>query len=422
MTTTSFTIDAARQQALLDRFVRYAKVHTASSESSDTFPSTEGQWDLLRMLEQELQALGLADVTLDEHGYLFATLPSNLPSDQAAPTIGLLAHVDTYPGTSGKDVKPQILDYQGGDIVLPGDPTQVIPASHPQLQMCVGHRIITSDGTTLLGADDKAGVAIIMTLLDFLISHPEVPHGALRIGFTPDEEIGAGTRYFDVERFGAQAAYTFDGSMLGEIEDETFCADAATVVVTGFDVHPGSAKNAMVSAIRAAARLVELLPKDHLPETTEGRESFLHPVSIGGEVGEVTVRFIVRGFTDEALAEREADLQKFAAQIETEFPGARAAITFKPQYRNMKQVLDTRPEVMALALEAVRKSGLDPIQSSIRGGTDGAQLSFKGLPTPNVFAGGVNFHGKQEWVSLTWMSKSVETGLNLVALWAEHVR
>lgn len=419
---TALTLHAQAQQELLDRFIRYARVHTSSSETSDTFPSTDCQWTLLRMLEQELKEMKLEDVELDAHGYLFATLPANLPKGKAVPTIGFLAHVDTYPGTSGENVKPQIIDYQGGDILLPGDPSQIILASHPQLERCVGHRIVTSDGTTLLGADDKAGIAIIMTILDFLLSHPEVEHGPLRIGFTPDEEIGAGTRYFDVARFGAEAAYTFDGSLLGEIEDETFCADAATAIVTGFDVHPGSAKDVMVSAIRAAARLIELLPRDHLPETTEGRESFLHPVSIGGEVGEVTVRFIVRGFTDETLAEREADLRKIAERVEAEFPGARVNLSFKAQYRNMKQVLDKYPEVMALALEAVRRSGLEPRQSSIRGGTDGAQLSFKGLPTPNVFAGGVNFHGKQEWVSLTWMSKSVETGLNLAALWTERAQ
>lgn len=417
---TDLILDTAARAALLDRFLRYVRVHTNSSETSDTFPSTPGQWDLLRMLEGELKALGLTDVDLDEHGYLFATLPANLPAGQTAPTIGMLAHVDTYPGTCGQDVKPQIVDYAGGDIALSGDSAQVISGDHPLLKRCVGHQIVTSDGTTLLGADDKAGVAIIVTIAEWLLAHPEVKHGAIRIGFTPDEEIGAGTRYFDVAKFGAQAAYTFDGSELGEIEDETFCADAATATVRGFDCHPGSAKDIMVSAIRAASRLVELLPRDHLPETTSGRESFLHPVAIEGDVGQATVRFIVRAFTDEDLAARENDLKAIAAQVESEFPGAHIDLAFKAQYRNMKQVLDRHPRVMALALEAVRRAGITPKQSSIRGGTDGAQLSFKGLPTPNVFAGGVNFHGKQEWVSVEWMVKSAETGLHLAALWGNE--
>lgn len=419
---TNLSLDAKARDALLDRFLRYVRVHTNSSESSDTFPSTAGQWNLLRMLEGELTALGLSDIELDEHGYLFATLPSNLPEGQSAPTIGLLAHVDTYPGTCGDNVQPQVIDYAGGDIALQGDASQVIAGAHPLLKRCVGHKIVTSDGTTLLGADDKAGIAIIVTIAEWLLAHPEVKHGKIRIGFTPDEEIGAGTRYFDVAKFGADAAYTFDGSELGEIEDETFCADAATATVRGFDCHPGTAKGVMVSAIRAAARLVDLLPTAHLPETTSDRESFLHPVAIGGEVGEVTVRFIVRGFTDEDLAAREADLRRIAEKVEAEFPGAQVALSFKAQYRNMKQVLDQHPRVMALALEAVRRAGISPKQSSIRGGTDGAQLSFKGLPTPNIFAGGVNFHGKQEWVSVEWMAKSAETGLNLAALWAEQPR
>ncbi len=416
----AFTLDSTFKKALLDRFVRYVKVNTRSSDTSESFPSTKEQWDLLKMLEQELKELGLKDIGLDEHGYLFATLPSNLPEGRKAPAIGLLAHVDTYPGTSGENVKPQVIDYQGGDLVLPGDPSQVIKADHPQLSKCVGKTVITTDGTTLLGADDKAGIAVIMTQLDWLLKHPEVPHGDIRIGFTPDEEIGKGTLHFDVKRFGAFAAYTFDGSLLGEIEDETFCADGATATITGFDVHPGQAKNVMVSAIRAAAHLVSLLPKDHLPETTEKRESFLHPVAINGEVGQSVVRFIVRGFTEEDLAARRKSLEEIAAQTEKDFPGAKVAVEFKVQYRNMKQVLDKHPEIVELAMEAVRRTGETPMLNSIRGGTDGAQLSFKGLPTPNVFAGAINFHGKQEWVCLEWMAKSVETGLHLAFLWGQQ--
>ncbi len=416
---TELHLDSALESRLLERFLRYVRVHTSSSEESETFPSTKEQWNLLRLLEGEMRAMGLSEISLDEHGYLFASIPANLPDGVSAPVIGMLAHVDTYPGTSGKDVKPIIHDYKGGDIVLPGDPSVVISGEQPELKRVIGQKVITADGTTLLGADDKSGVAIIMTVADYLRRHPEVKHGKIRIGFTPDEEIGAGTRFFDVAKFGADAAYTFDGSLLGEIEDETFCADAATATVKGFDCHPGTAKGSMVSAIRAAARLMELLPKDHLPETTEGKESFLHAVSIGGAVDVTTVRFIVRAFTDEELAEREEDLKKAASQVESEFPGAKVELSFKAQYRNMKQVLDKHPEVMAKAIRAVEQSGMTPVRSSIRGGTDGAQLSFKGLPTPNIFAGGVNFHGKQEFVSLTWMMKAVETGLNLAALWAE---
>ena len=416
---TELHLDSALEARLLERFLRYVRVHTSSSEESETFPSTKEQWDLLRLLEGEMRALGLSEISLDEHGYLFASIPANLPAGESAPVIGMLAHVDTYPGTSGKDVKPIIHDYKGGDIVLPGDPSVVISGEQPELKRVIGQKVITADGTTLLGADDKSGVAIIMTVADYLLSHPEVKHGKIRIGFTPDEEIGAGTRFFDVAKFGADAAYTFDGSLLGEIEDETFCADAATATVKGFDCHPGTAKGSMVSAIRAAARLMELLPKDHLPETTEGKESFLHAVSVSGAVDVTTVRFIVRAFTDEELAEREEDLKKAASQVESEFPGAKIELSFKAQYRNMKQVLDKHPEVMAKAIRAVEQSGMTPVRSSIRGGTDGAQLSFKGLPTPNIFAGGVNFHGKQEFVSLTWMMKAVETGLSLAQLWAE---
>lgn len=421
---TAFVLTAAEKSQLLERFLRYVRVNTRSSENSDSFPSTPGQWDLLRMLQGELADMGLAEISLDDHGYLFATLPSNLPPQQGAPTLGLLAHVDTYCGTNGEDVKPQVIQrYDGKDIPLPGNPQQVIRAAeNPILQRCVGHPIITSDGTTLLGADDKAGVAEILTVLKWLIDHPEVPHGPVRVGFTPDEETGGGTKYFDVERFGALAAYTFDGSELGEIEDETFCGDSATLTVTGFDVHPGRAKGVMINALRAASWLILHLPEDHLPETTEKRESYHHPYVISGEVGQVVLRFIVRGFTVEDLEAREAALRRVAEDTEAAYPGVRVEVKVQESYRNMKVVLDQHPQVVEKALEAVRRAGLTPVRSYIRGGTDGSALCFKGLPTPNIFAGGVNFHGFQEWVSLEWMAKAVETGLHLVALWAEKDR
>lgn len=416
----SFELAAKEKQEMLDRFLRYVKVHTRSSETSDAFPSTECQWDLLKILEKELGDLGLTEIELDEHGYLFATLPSNLPQGRVSPTIGLLAHVDTYTGTDGENVKPQIVAYKGGDIPLPAGPSPVIRASeNSHLERCKGHTIITSDGTTLLGADDKAGVAEIATLVHWLIRHPEVKHGKLRVGFTPDEETGHGTRFFNVQRFGAFAAYTFDGSILGEIEAETFSGDSATATITGFDCHPGKAKGKMINAIRAAAWLVERLPSAHLPETTEERESYLHPYVISGEVGQVAIKFIVRAFDNSELGERGEDLRKVARETEAAFPGVKVAVDIHESYRNMKVVLDKYPQVVNLAMEAASHAGLDPKLSYIRGGTDGSQLCFKGLPTPNVFAGGVNFHGFHEWISLEWMAKAVETGLHLVQLWSE---
>lgn len=418
----AFALDAHYRARLLERFLRYVRVNTRSSEESQTFPSSACQWDLLRLLEKEMKELGLKDVALDEHGYLFGTLPSNLPAGQSAPVIGYLAHVDTYPGTSGENVKPQVIErYAGGDLVLPGDPSQVLRvAENPHLAECVGHTVVTTDGTTLLGADDKAGIATIMTAMEWLLKHPEAPHGAVRVGFTPDEEIGQGTKYFDVARFGAYAAYTFDGSLLGEIEDETFCADSAVVTVTGFDCHPGMAKDVMINSLRASAALIEKMPREHLPETTEKRESYLHPVAVSGDVGKTTVRFIVRAFSVEELHARENDLRRMARETESAFPGVRIEVEFKESYRNMKVVLDQHPEVVDLALKAVKLADMEPIRNSIRGGTDGSALCFKGLPTPNIFAGGVNFHGVKEWVSLDWMTKSVETGLLLAWLWGQQ--
>jgi tripeptide aminopeptidase len=418
----SFTLGEAEKRELLDRFMRYVRVDTRSSETSETYPSTPGQWDLLRLLQGELRELGLKDVELDSKGYLFGTLPANLPAGRKAPVVGFLAHVDTYPSTRGDGVNPQVLPgYDGGDIVLKGDPSRtILAAKNPLLARCVGDTIITSDGTTLLGADDKAGIAEILTGIDFLRRRPEIPHGALRVGFTPDEETGNGTKYFDVKRFGADAAYTFDGSILGEVEVETFCADSATLTVAGIDVHPGMAKNRMVNALRAASWLIGRLPGDHLPETTEGRESFLHPYILGGEVGQVEIKMLVRGFEVRDLEAREEDLHRIARETEEAFPGCRVHVDIQESYRNMKVVLDRFPEVAGMAEEAVRRTGLQPKLGFIRGGTDGARLCFMGLPTPNVFAGGVNFHGLQEWVSLEWMAKATETFVHLAHLWGQR--
>jgi tripeptide aminopeptidase len=361
---------------------------------------------------------------MDEHGYVFATLPANVPPDEAAriPVIGFLAHVDTYPEVSGENVKPQVhRNYDGRDLVLPGDPSQVLRvAENPELADFKGDDIITSDGTTLLGADDKAGVAEIMAALEYMVHHPEFRHGTLRIAFTPDEEVGTGTKYFDVERFGARYAYTLDGDYPGVVEGETFCADTAIVTVTGIDVHPGYAKNKMVNAVRVASALLMALPQHRTPETTEGREGFLHPVSITGNTSEAKAQLIVRSFTEEGLAELEDVLRDAAAFMEKRYPRAKVAVDIKPSYRNMKYQLDAEPRVVDYADEAVRRAGLTPVRMPVRGGTDGSRLSFMGLLTPNLFNGSMNFHGKREWVPLEWMEKSVETVLHLMDVWVER--
>ena len=416
-------ITAIDRQSLLERFLRYARIDTRSREGADTYPSTEKQKRLLELLVAELGELGLSDVRMDEHGYVTATLPERLPDGHpgGVPVVGLLAHVDTAPDNPG-EARPQLLDpYEGGDIVLPADPSQVIAvADNPNLPRVVGHTLVTTDGTTLLGADDKAGIAEIMTALDWLQRHPDVSHGKLRIGFTPDEEIGQGTRYFDIGSFAADVAYTLDGSDLGEVEDETFCADSATVTVKGLDVHPGYAKGKMLNAARIAATFVARIAEGPLPETTEGREGYLHPHTITGGVSEAIVRLLVRDFDVEGLKALEARLEETARELERSFAGCTIEVKIEESYRNMKYHIDKRPEVIQLALEAVRRAGLEPQQHAIRGGTDGARLSAAGLPTPNLFAGGQNFHSLREWVSLDWMCKSVETVLHLVALYAER--
>lgn len=414
------------RKALLERFLRYVVVHTQSDENSTSSPSTERQLDLGRILADELRDLGCSDVEMTPSGYVFATVPSNLPPHHPAhgrvPVLGLLAHMDTYFGTPGGGVKPQIIEhYDGRDIVLPGDSAQVIRVTeNPNLARCIGHTIITSDGTTLLGADDKAGIAEIMTVVDFLLRHPEFPHGTIRIGFTTDEEVGRGTEHFDVAAFGAQVAYTLDGGDLGEVEDETFCADAAIVTLTGHDVHPGYAKGKMVNAVRAAARLVESLPREFLPETTEERQPYLHPYTIQGDVSKVTIKFLVRAFTVEELREREESLKRALHAVQSEFSGLGVSVDIQESYRNMREKLEEDPRVLEYAFEAIRRAGLTPRRKAIRGGTDGARLSFMGLPTPNLFAGGQNFHSVQEWVSLDWMVAATECVLHLIAVWVER--
>lgn len=414
------------REPLLDRFIRYARIDTQSSDTSTTYPSTEKQKVLLRALVGDLRNAGLEDAAMDEWGYVTATLPANIPEGHAAfgktPVMGLIAHVDTYFGVTGANVDPQVhRGYDGRDIVLPGDPSQVIRvADEPDLAACRGLTVITSDGTTLLGADDKAGVAVILEALWQLQEDPARLHGPIRVGFTPDEEVGRGTEHFDVQAFAADFAYTIDGSGLGSLEAETFCADTAYVTVTGADVHPGYAKNKMVNAVRVASALVQALPQHRTPETTEGREGFLHPISVAGNTSEAKLQFLVRAFSEEGLHELETILRDAASCMEKRYPGASVAIEIKESYRNMRYKLDEYPLVVAHADQAIRRAGLTPQRLPVRGGTDGARLSFMGLPTPNLFNGSMNFHGKKEWVPLEWMEKSVETVLHLADIWVEH--
>ena len=418
----------SQREPLLDRFIRYAKIDTQSSDSSTTYPSTEKQKDLLRVLVDDLKAAGLADAEMDEHGYVMATLPSNIPPGHPAfgkvPTIGLLGHVDTYHEVSGTDVKPHVhRNYDGGDIVLPGDPSIVIRAGEePALAACKGMTIITGDGTTLLGADDKAGVAEILEALWRFHDEPARVHGPIRVAFTPDEEVGRGTEHFDVKRFAATYAYTIDGSGVGELESETFCADTAYLTVTGADVHPGYAKGKMINALRVVSDIIMALPQHRTPETTEGREGYLHPISVSGNVSEAKAQFLVRDFTEDGLVELEGTLRAAVAWVEHKYPGAKALVEVKQSYRNMKYVLDQHPHVTDYAEEAIRRAGLTPKRASIRGGTDGSRLTFMGVPTPNLFDGSMNFHGKKEYVPLEWMESAVETILHLMDVWVEKSR
>jgi tripeptide aminopeptidase len=415
-----FALSQDEREQLLERFLRYVKIDTQSDDDATCFPSTEKQKDLARLLVDELKALGCHDAAMDQWGYVMATVPSNLPKGHhAVPTIGLIGHMDTYPGTSGRGVSPQVIkDFRGGDVPLPGSGDAIPADKNPNLQRCVGHTIVTSDGTTLLGADDKAGVAEILTVVAWLKGHPDFLHGTIRVGFTPDEEVGRGTEHFDVAAFAADYAYTLDGSDVGEIEDETFCADSATVTVMGHDVHPGYAKGKMTNALRVASHIIESLPKDRLPETTEGREPYLHPIAFSGDVGKAELKFLVRAFTEEELRQREDVLGDILREAALAFPGAKIDSAISKSYRNMYYPISQDPKVLDYAMEAVRLQGLEPLKRPIRGGTDGARLSFMGLLTPNIFAGSQSYHSTHEWVSLDWMSKAAEVTLQILNVWA----
>lgn len=409
------------QFTVLERFLRYVQIDTQSDPHSKSVPSTEKQKNLSKLLVEELRAMGIADAEVDEKGYVYATVPANTEKD--VPVLCFCSHVDTSPESSGANVKPIIhKNYQGGIIHLPADPKVFIdPQAHPELQTKIGNDIVTSDGSTLLGADNKAGVAAIMDMAQYFMSHPDVKHGKIRILFTPDEEIGRGADHVDVKKLGADFGYTVDGEALGSFEDETFSADMVKITIEGVNAHPGFAKGQMESALKAMAAFIAKLPaQSWSPETTEGREGFVHPYEIKGGVEACEAIFIIRSFKDEELKEFERKLENLVIETLKNFPKAQYRFEVTEQYRNMKNIISKFPEVSAYAIEAIERAGLKPRIGSIRGGTDGSKLSFKGLPCPNIFAGEHSFHSKMEWASVQDMQKAVETITHLVRIWEER--
>jgi len=411
---------APPSESVVDRFLRYVRIDTQSKEDQTTVPSTATQWTLARLLAGELEQLGATSVRVSEFCMVYATIPSNV-SDQV-PVVGLVAHVDTSPAVSGANVNPVIhRNYRGGDIVLPADPTQVIAVEHhPVLNDMIGDDIITTDGTTLLGSDDKSGVATIMTLVDTLARNPQIPHGTIAIGFTADEEVGIGIEKFDVKEFGADFAYTVDGGTLGEMGDETWSARLATITFLGKSTHPGTAKGVMVNSIYAFADYVSQMPRDMVPETTEGRVGFVHPYSGVADVEESSMKILLRDFEISGLEAKEQLLRDLGATTERKFPGVTVRVEIKENYKNMKEVLQHHPQLMDNAFEATRRAGLTPSTQPIRGGTDGSKLTFRGLPCPNLFTGGHEFHSKLEFNSRRGLEKTTETLLHLVQIFAER--
>ncbi len=402
-----------------ERFVRYAKIDTQSDPESINCPSTEKQKDLSRILVKELKEMGIKDAELDEHGYVYATIESN--SEKLVPVICFCSHVDTSPDCSGTNVNPIIHEnYAGQDIILPNDTSQkIIFIEHPALANQIGNDIITADGKTLLGADNKAGVAEIMDAANYLMLHPEVKHGKIRILFTPDEEIGRGADKVNIKKLGADFGYTMDGETIGHIENETFSADAVTIKINGFTTHPGFAKDKMQHAIKIASQIINQIPKDKTPETTENKQPFIHPTGINGGLEKVEIKFIVRAFDTETLLALEEELKNITNQVLLNYNKCSFEFIVTQQYRNMREVLDKHPNVVNHAIEAITRTGIKPVLSSIRGGTDGSRLSFMGLPCPNIYAGEHAFHSKQEWVSIQDMKKAVETIIQLVNIWEE---
>lgn len=407
--------------SLTERFLKYVQIDTQSDPSSPSTPSTAKQKNLGNLLASELLELGVADAHLDEYGYVYATIPAT--TNKKVPVICFCSHMDTSPDCSGENVKPIIhKNYQGQDLVLPDDPTVVLKmAEHKDLKNQIGYDIITASGTTLLGADNKAGIAEIMEATAYLMQNPQIKHGTIKILFTPDEEIGRGVDKVDLKKLGADFGYTIDGETLGSIEDETFSADGATLIINGVSAHPGFAKGKMESALKILAEIIDKLPKDKLsPESTSLKEGFIHPVSINGSVERAEAHFILRDFDNDLLKAHADTLEKIVKQVMAAYPNSTYQLTVKEQYRNMKQVLDKYPQVIANGIEAIKRAGATPLKQSIRGGTDGSRLSFMGLPCPNIFAGEHAFHSKQEWVSVQDMVKAMETIVHLAQVWEEN--
>jgi tripeptide aminopeptidase len=405
---------------VVDRFLRYVVIDTQSDPESSTQPSTEKQKNLGRVLVEELLAIGLSDAYMDEHGYVHATVPANV--EKPVPVICFCSHMDTAPDFTGTGVKPRMIsNYRGGDIQLSGNPQQVIRVGdNPALLDQIGNDIITTDGTTLLGADDKAGLAEIMTAAQVLIDNPDIRHGTIKLLFTPDEEIGRGVDKVDLQKLGAEFGYTVDGETAGHIEDETFSADGIKIIIQGVAIHPGFAKGRMENAIKIAGAIIDRLPKDVAPETTSGREGFVHPISVTGSMEQAVLSLIVRDFEEDGLAAKEAMLETLVKDVMAGYPGSTHAFEVKQQYRNMKAILGQHPAVVENALEAIRRAGMQPVRGSIRGGTDGSRLSFMGLPCANIFAGGHAFHSPLEWVSRQDMEKAASVLVELAKIWEER--
>lgn len=406
--------------ALLERFLKYVSIHTTSDENTGLVPSTPQQMEFAKILAEELKAMGMQDVSLDKKGYLMATLPSNIDKD--VPTVGFISHLDTSPDMSGKNVKPRIVEnYDGNDIILNEKENIVLsPKQFPELTMYRGQSLVVTNGLTLLGADDKAGIAEIMTAIDYFIKNPDVKHGKVRIAFNPDEEIGLGAHHFDVEKFGCQFAYTMDGGEIGELEYENFNAAGAKVTFYGTNVHPGYAKNKMVNSMKIATKFMATVPANESPEYTDGYEGFYHLTGIGGDVEKTTVSYIIRDHDRKKFEERKAHLQMLVDKINSEFGDNTATLEVKDQYYNMKEKVEPVKYIVDIASEAIRQAGVEPKVKPIRGGTDGAQLSFKGLPCPNIFAGGHNFHGKYEFVPIQSMEKATEVVKNIIKIVANR--
>jgi tripeptide aminopeptidase len=405
---------------VVERFLRYVQIDTQADPNSSSFPSTEKQKNLSSLLAEELRAMGVEDAHMDEHGYVYATIPTN--TTKQVPVICFCSHVDTAPDCSGTGVKPLLHAYQGGSIALPDDAAQIItPEKYPYLLEHIGNEVITASGTTLLGGDDKSGVAEIMDLAHFLMTHPEVKHGTIKILFTPDEEVGRGTEKLDLKKLGADFGYTLDGGELGSLEDETFSADHVKITVDGVIAHPGYAKNTLVNALKIVGEILAELPKlEWSPETTEGRQGFVHPTTIGGIAERAYAEFIVRDFDDDLLAAHGEKLMDLAKKVVDRHPQASVSFILKEQYRNMRKIVEQHPSIVAHAEAAIRRAGITPIREVIRGGTDGSRMSYMGLPCPNIFTGMQAIHSKHEWIGVRDMKKAVETLVHLVSIYEEN--